>query len=94
LEARATCRDPWGGIVKDEGAELFLNISYSVVVLGDNQDKWDALGFSQALDCLRRSAKCKFNKFGESRPEGEVARLAASMRGPIPGTNVTTSPPR
>ena len=92
LEVQATCRDTWGGIAKENGVELVMNISYSVMVLGKNEATWDAINFLQVLDCLRRTAKCKYNKFGEPRPEEEIARLAASMRGPIANTNVTTDP--
>lgn len=74
--------------------ELRASVAYNVVVLGENENTWDELDFQQVLACLRRAAKCKFNKYGESRPEAEVVRLARKYKNPIVGANVTTSPPK
>jgi len=45
------------------------------------------------LNCLRRTGKCKYNRFGEPRLEEKVVRMAASIKSPIIGTNVMISPP-
>lgn len=93
LEARATCYNPGGGIARENDEELMVKICYRVTVLGENEALWDGIGFVQVLNCLRRTAKCKFNHYGEPRTKDEVARMAASIKSPVVGTNVTISPP-
>jgi len=71
---------------------MIAAVRHVVVVMGEKQERWDLMTFEQVVNILRRAGKCKFTKFGESREEWEVLKVARTLPCPVEDSKLVSTP--
>lgn len=90
--AQAMLRDGKRQAIWVGAVEMKVAVQYTVVVLGENEKRWDKVTYQEVLNLLRRAGKCKFTTYGESRKEEDVLRMAQTLGTAVDDTELTDSP--